>query len=267
MLRNRNKPDLGLTLSIKDEQVIILKTGQEIAKMRRSGEIVASVLKRIGEVARPGVATSHLDKIARRMMKESGGEPSFLGYKGFPASICTSINEVVVHGIPGDRKLSSGDILSVDVGVKLDGYHADAATTFVIGDVPDSAKKLIDVTKDAFFAGLDQARTGNRLGDISWAIQNYVESHNFSVVKVFVGHGIGTQMHEEPEIPNYGRPNSGPLLKEGMVLAIEPMVNEKKAEIEILEDGWTAVTVDGGLSAHYEHTIAITDEGARILTE
>ena len=235
--------------------------------MRRSGKVVASVLRRIGEVARPGVTTAHLDRVARQMMEESGGEPSFLGYKGFPASICTSINEVVVHGIPGSRKLAAGDILSVDVGVALDGYHADAATTFAIGDIPDTAKRLIDVAKKAFFAGFDQAHCGSRLGDISWAIQDYVESNKFSVVRVFVGHGIGTRMHEAPEIPNYGRPGSGPVLKEGMVLAIEPMVNEKGAGVEILEDGWTAVTADRGLSAHYEHTIAITAEGAKILTE
>jgi methionyl aminopeptidase len=216
--------------------------------------------------ARPGVTTKELDAIARDEILRRDGYPAFKGYKGFPGNICTSVNEVVVHGIPSERKLKPGDILSLDVGVKFRDYFADAAVTLAIEKISETAAKLLAVTEKALYAGIEKASPGGRLSDISCAIQETAEAAGFGVVRAFVGHGIGMQVHEEPEIPNYGKPDRGPRLEPGMVLALEPMVNAGTFEVEILEDGWTAVTKDRKLSAHFEHTIAIRRKGAEILT-
>ncbi|MBU1148162.1 MAG: type I methionyl aminopeptidase [Candidatus Omnitrophica bacterium] len=247
--------------------MIEIKNEAEIALIREASRIVRDVLQEIKEIARPGIATEELDKKAEQMIEAANARPAFKGYRGFPASICTSINEQVVHGIPGKRKLVSGDILSVDAGVEKNGFFGDAAITIEIGDsVPDAAKKLIRITEESLWVGIEKAVKGNRLFDISYAIQKYVEDRGYSIVRDFVGHGIGKKMHEDPEIPNFGKPGTGPRLKNGMVMAIEPMVNEGKCEIEILTDRWTAVTRDKKLSAHFEHTVAVTDNGPIVLT-
>ncbi|MCK5547804.1 MAG: type I methionyl aminopeptidase [Thermoplasmata archaeon] len=247
--------------------MIIIKSRREIEKMREAGRLVALLVEDLAGMAREGVPTSELDRYAERWIKEAGGRPVFKGYRGYPASICTSINEEIVHGIPRSRrKLKSGDILSIDVGIQYDGFMGDAAVTLPIGKVNGAKKKLIEVTRRALSKAVEKAVPGNRLFDISHAIQNEAESNGFSVVRAFVGHGIGTSMHEEPKIPNYGRPHTGPKLMPGMVLAIEPMINAGVYEIEVREDGWTAVTADGKPSAHFEHTVAITEEGNEILT-
>ena len=242
-----------------------------IEKMRRSCKAASIVLQKIGGGVKAGVSTMELDKIARRAIEELGGTPSFLGYKlpghpPYPAAICSSINEQVVHGIPDQRTLVDGDIISIDVGIFLDGYHGDNAFTFHIGQISDEAQHLLDVTKASLYKGIEEAKPENRLGDVCHAIQNYVESHGCSVVRDLVGHGIGRSMHEEPQIPNYGRPGSGPRLKPGMTLAIEPMVNASTWDVRILENGWTIVTADNSLSAHFEHTVAVLSDGPEILT-
>ncbi len=246
--------------------LIVIKSHQEIELMREAGKIVAETLARLERAIRPGVTTGHLDNLARKCIKSCNAQPAFLGYHGFPASICASINEEVVHGIPGLKKLKDGDILSIDVGVYYKGYCGDSASTFPVGEVSPLALKLVQVARDAFYQGFAHACPGKYLQDISSAIQNCAESHNFSVVRNFVGHGIGSQMHEEPQVPNYGVPGKGVQLQEGMVLAIEPMVNEGTWEVETLGDNWTVVTKDRKLSAHYEHTVAILENGPEILT-
>ncbi|MBN1526957.1 MAG: type I methionyl aminopeptidase [Candidatus Omnitrophica bacterium] len=246
--------------------MIALRSIEEIESIRKAGAIVAQALETVRKQARAGVTTAQLDAIASGVILSAGGIPAFKGYKGYPANICASVNEEVVHGIPSHRKLKDGDILSVDVGVKLGDYFADAALTVGIGRISGEAERLMRATHDSLQRGIELARPGNRLSDISSAVQQHVEAQGFSVVKAFVGHGIGTRIHEEPEIPNFGKPGKGPRLEAGMVLAIEPMVNAGTYEVEVLEDGWTAVTKDGKLSAHFEHTIAVTDSGARVLT-
>lgn len=246
--------------------LIVIKSHQEIALMREAGKIVAETLARLEKAIKPGVTTGHLDNLARKCIKSFNAQPAFLGYHGFPASICASINEEVVHGIPGLKKLKDGDILSIDVGVYYKGYCGDSASTFPVGEVSPLALRLVQVAKDAFDQGFAHAYPGKYLQDISSAIQSCAEGHNFSVVRNFVGHGIGSQMHEEPQVPNYGIPGKGVQLQEGMVLAIEPMVNEGGWEVETLGDNWTVVTKDRKLSAHYEHTVAILENGPEILT-
>lgn len=247
--------------------MIVLRSGEEINTIRRAGEVVALTLEKIKAHARVGIQTKELDRIAREEILKRNGYPAFKDYKGFPGNICISINEVVVHGIPSERKLKSGDIVSVDIGVKFKDYFADAAITIGVGQIDPEAERLIAVTGKALYAGIDNARIGKRLFDISYSIQNIVESNGFNVVRSFVGHGIGLKLHEEPEIPNFGKPDTGPRLEKGMTLAIEPMVNSGTFEVEILDDGWTAVTKDRSPSAHFEHTIVITDHGPEILTE
>ena len=246
--------------------MIKIKTEKEIALIKEACQIVGQVLREIKKFLAPGVSTEEVDTEALKLIKKYGATSAFKGYAGYPANICTSINEEVVHGIPGKRKLKEGDIISIDVGAKKNGYFGDAAQTFIVGQVPSHIEKLIEVTHDSLHRGIAKARAGNHLLDISNAIQEYAESNNFSVVRKFVGHGIGCKLHEEPEIPNFGKPGFGPLLKPGMVLAIEPMINEGSAEVEILDDKWTAVTKDRKLSAHFEHTICITDREPEILT-
>lgn len=246
--------------------MIIRKTNDQLNLMRLSGKIVAETLLLIEEKVRPGITTAELDRIAEEFITKSGAKPSFKGLYGFPASLCISVNKQVVHGIPGGYVLKDGDIISVDCGALLNGYHGDAARTFGVGAISPEASKLIEVTRDSFFKGIEHAKVGNRLSDISHAIQNYVEASGFSVVKDFVGHGIGRQLHEDPNIPNFGLPNKGPKLEEGMTFAIEPIVNIGKASVMTLKDKWTSVTRDGSLSAHYENTIVILPDGPGILT-
>ncbi len=235
--------------------------------MSASGKLVAEILLEIRNRIKPGVTSQELDQLATRLSLKKKARPAFKGYHGFPFSLCVSVNEEVVHGFPSGRRLVDGDIVSLDFGVYLDGYYGDAALTQAVGQTTPQAEKLIRVTREALFKGLDQVRAGRRVGDISFAVQQYVESHKFSVVRQFVGHGIGKSLHEDPQVPNFGEEGRGILLKPGMVLAIEPMVNAGSSEVEIKADGWTAVTKDRSLSAHFEHTIAITENGSRILTQ
>jgi len=246
--------------------VIIIKSDMEIQYMRNAGRVVAETLAMIEKVIKPGITTAEIDKLAEEFIVSRGAIPSFKGYGGFPASICASINDVVIHGIPSNRELKDGDIISVDCGAILNGYHGDAARTFPVGNISDEAQKLIDVTRESFFKAVDKATVGNRLTDISAAVQKHVEGFGFSVVRDFVGHGIGKSMHEDPQVPNYGTAGKGSKLVHGMVLAIEPMVNIGEYRVKIKPDGWTVVTVDGNLSAHYENTVAITNDGPEILT-
>ncbi len=246
--------------------MIIIKSKREIELMRKAGEIVALALEEIEKHIKPGITTIELDKIAEEFILSRNATPTFKGYRGFPASICASINEEVVHGIPGLRSLKDGDIISIDIGANYQGYNGDAARTFPVGQVSDEAIKLIEVTRQSFFEGIAYAKVGYRLSDISHAIQTHVEKHNFSVVRDYVGHGIGQNMHESPQIPNFGPPGKGPRLRAGMTLAIEPMVNMGGYEVYTLKNNWTVVTRDGSLSAHYENTIAITDGEPEILT-
>lgn len=246
--------------------MIELKSAEQLKLIKAACGIVSAVIVRLRKVIKPGITTEYLSELARDLIIDFGGTPAFKGYRGFPADICTSVNEEVVHGIPSARKLKQGDIISLDIGVKLNGYFGDGAITVGVGKIGDEAKGLIEVTEKALYVGIDQARSGNRLSDISHAIQSWVEANNCSVVRKFVGHGIGSRMHEDPEIPNFGEPGFGPRLKPGMVLAIEPMVTLGTYEVEILHDGWTAVTKDKKLSAHFEHTVAITESGPKILT-
>jgi len=246
--------------------VMNIKSDTELEYMRSAGKVVADTLAMIQEVIKPGITTAEIDKIAEEFILAQGAIPSFKGYGGFPGSICASVNDVVIHGIPNDTVLVEGDIISVDCGAILNGYHGDAARTFPVGSISKEAQHLIDVTKESFFKGIEKAVVGNRLTDISAAIQKHAESFGYSVVRDFVGHGIGTDMHEDPQVPNYGTAGKGPKLVHGVVLAIEPMINMGNYKVKIKPDGWTVVTSDGKLSAHYENTIAITNDGVEILT-
>lgn len=228
--------------------------------------MVAEVFEKLRGMIEPGITTKELDQVAEEYILLKGARPAFKGYRGFPATLCISINEEVVHGIPGQRRLKEGDIVSLDAGVNYLGYFGDAAITFPVGKVDPEAERLLEVTEKALYIGIEKATVGNRLFDISYAIQSWVESHGFSVVRDFVGHGIGRELHEEPQIPNFGMPHQGPRLGKGMVFALEPMVNEGTYEVRVLPDGWTVVTADGKRSAHFEHTIAITDDGVEILS-
>lgn len=247
--------------------MINIKTDEEIEKMRIANQIVAKSLRKLTDMVRENTTTDELDKAAEEMILNEGARPSFKGYRGFPNALCASVNEVVVHGIPGKQKLKNGDIVSLDLGVEYEGYYGDAAITCSVGDVSDDAKRLMKVTREALYKGIENAKAGNHLSDISHAIQEMAESAGFSVVTDFVGHGIGTSPHEDPQIPNYGPKGQGPILKKGMVLAIEPMVNAGTWQVNVLDDKWTVVTDDGRLSAHFEHSVAITDNGPDILSE
>ena len=246
--------------------MINIKSNEEIMLMREAGRIVGRVLQELHNKIEPGVATGQLDKVAADIIKKAEAEPGFLGYRGFPANICASVNEELVHGIPGLRKLNEGDIISVDVGVKYRGFYGDAAVTYTVGEISESTRSLVEVTRKSLEKAIEKVQPGNYLSDISHAVQSYVESHQYSVVRNYVGHGIGSQMHEAPEVPNFGAPGRGPRLREGMVLAIEPMVNAGSWEVETLDDQWTVVTKDRSLCAHFEHTVAVTAEGPKILT-
>ncbi|MGH2663190.1 MAG: type I methionyl aminopeptidase [Actinomycetota bacterium] len=248
--------------------MIIRKSPEEIAKMRKAGRIVADVRARVAAAARPGVTTAELDAVAERLIRKAGAVPSFKGYRGtFPASICASVNDQVVHGIPGDRVLEEGDLLALDFGAIWQGYHGDSAISVFVGEPPSAeAEKLVRVTEESLEAGISEIREGNRLSDIGHAVQQVVEGAGFSVVREYVGHGIGQSLHEDPQIPNFGPPGRGPVLRPGLVVAVEPMVNMGGWKTRVLDDGWTVVTEDGSLSAHFEHTIALTDAGPEILT-
>lgn len=254
--------------------MIIIKSREEIEKIRESGRIVAEVLETLRGFVRPGLTTWALNKKAEEIIRRRKAKAAFKGYRPsfgsgpYPAALCVSINEEVVHGIPSlKRVLKEGDIVSMDVGVEYKGYFGDAATTVAVGEVDERVKELLKVTKEALYKGIEEAQVGNRVGDVSHAVQVHVESHGFSVVREFVGHGVGKDIHEDPPIPNFGEPGQGPLLKHGMTIAIEPMVSMGSGDVKIRDDGWTAVTVDGSWAAHFEHTIAILEEGPRILTE
>ena len=247
--------------------MITLKSSREIEIMRESNRIVAQILAFLSNSIKPGMTTKELDGLAEELTKEKGAVPAFKGYNGYPATLCVSVNEEIVHGIPGPKRLREGDLVSLDMGVKYRGYYGDAAVTVPVGRPSQRARRLLEVTKGALERAIAVAIPGNRLSDISFAIQSYAEGEGFSVVREFVGHGIGKKLHEDPQIPNYGPPHHGPFLKVGMVLALEPMVNMGTWRAELLPDGWTAVTADGSLSAHFEHTIAITTNGPRILSQ
>ena len=246
--------------------MIIIKSNEEIAAMRRANRAAAEALDEVVRAIRPGVTTRELDDIAREGIARRGAKPAFLGYRGYPKSLCVSLNEEVVHGIPGGRTIKEGDVVSLDLGATKDGYVGDLAVTVAVGEVAKGAQELIRVTRESLYRGIEEARVGNRLYDISAAVEAHVKAAGFSVVRQFVGHGIGRDMHEEPQIPNFGKRGTGVRLKPGMTFAIEPMVNVGTWEVKILSDGWTVVTADGSLSAHFEHSIAITDDGPRILS-
>jgi len=247
--------------------MIYIRSQKEIEKIHESNRIVAETLQLLANKIKPGVTTRYLDKIAEDYIFSKSAKPAFKGYNGYPASICASIEEQVVHGIPSERELEQGEIIGIDVGVLKNGYYGDAAYTFAVGEVSEAKRELMKITKESLYKGIQKARAGNHLSDIGNAIQTYVEAHGFSVVRTLVGHGIGANLHEAPEIPNYGEPGKGPELKPGMCLAIEPMVNEGTFEVESLDDGWTIVTADRKPSAHYEHTITITNNGPLILSK
>lgn len=246
--------------------MIVLKTGRELKIMKEACRISAGALQVIGKAIEPGVTTAELDRMAEQYILKEGGTPNFKNYQGYPATACISINNEVIHGIPGSRKILAGDIVSVDLGAKFNGYHGDNAATFACGDVSAEAKRLMDATRESLYEGIQAACAGNRIGDIGNAVQRYVESRGFSVVRQFVGHGIGTQLHEAPEVPNFGNPGRGVRLLPGMTIAIEPMVNVGDPEVKVLSDGWTVITKDGSLSAHFEHTIVVTPDGPQIMT-
>lgn len=248
--------------------MIILKSQAEIEKIRKSNKLVTETLSILKENIREGISTLKLNKIAETYLKKKGALPAFKNYRGYPATLCTSLNEEVVHGIPSAEKtLKKGDLVSLDLGAYYEGYYGDAAISLTVGEVPQEVKQLLKVTEDVLYIGIAQSKPGNYLSNISFAIQQYVESFNFSVVRDYVGHGIGLSLHEEPEVPNFGKPGQGPKLKKGMVFTIEPMVNIGRSKVKLLDDHWTAVTVDHSLSAHFEHTIAITDGEADILSK
>ena len=246
--------------------MIILKSPQEIETMAKAGKIVAEVLKSLKGLITAGATTKEIEQFAEERIRALGGKSAFKGYRGYPSSICTSVNEVVVHGIPSSRKLKDGDIISIDIGVYYEGFYGDAAYTFPVGTIDQETAKLLRVTEEALFLGIGMAVDGNRLYDVSHAIQEHAEKNGFSVVRTFVGHGIGRQLHEEPQVPNFGVAGQGPRLRQGMTLAIEPMVNAGTFDVKVLEDGWTAVTQDGKRSAHFEHTVVVMPNSARILT-
>jgi methionyl aminopeptidase len=248
--------------------MIILKTPTEVEVMAEASKVVAEALEVVRNAVCPGISTDELDRIAEEAIRDQGAVPAFKGYRNYPKTLCASVNEQVVHGIPSKRKLKDGDIVGLDLGAIVGGFYGDSAVTVAVGQIPEATGKLVQVTEEALYLGIQQAVVGNRLTDISHAVQRHVESAGFSVVTEFVGHGIGRQLHEEPQVPNYGKPGQGPRLQSGMVLAIEPMVNMGRSAVRVLEDRWTAVTVDGSLSAHFEHTIAIQPSGApRILSQ
>jgi len=248
--------------------MITLKSKEELKFLREAGQIVAEVLEELREIiiTSSRITTQELDRLAESLILKRRAKPAFKGYRGFPSSLCTSVNEQVVHGIPGPYRLRSGDIISLDLGVKFNGYYGDAAITVTVGEVSDEVKRLLQITEGALYRGIKQAKAGNKLSDISYAIQSYVEENGFSVVRDLVGHGIGKSLHEEPAVPNFGEPRQGPLLKKGMTLAIEPMVNTKSFKVKTKKDNWTVVTADGKPSAHFEHTIAIRGSKPEILT-
>jgi len=252
---------------VRSAPVIILKTPREIEKMREANRVVAEVLAETRERVKPGVTTRELDLFAEERCLKRNARPAFKGYRGYPFSLCTSVNEQVVHGFPSERRLEEGDVISLDFGALHRGFYGDAAITLPVGQVVEEARLLLATTREALYRGIEQCRASGRLYDISAAIQEHAEGRGFSVVRQFVGHGIGRALHERPQVPNYGVAGSGPVLKPGMVLAIEPMVNAGGSEVKVLEDGWTAVTVDGSLSAHFEHSVAITEDGYEILSE
>ncbi|MBE6732378.1 MAG: type I methionyl aminopeptidase [Ruminococcaceae bacterium] len=247
--------------------MVVLKTGRELQIMREACRISAGALKLIGSAVEPGVTTAELDRLAEQYILKQGAKPNFKNYQGYPATACISINNEVIHGIPSEkRKLVNGDIVSVDLGAEFNGYHGDNAATFAVGDVSSDAKRLMDTTRESLYEGIKAACAGSRIGDISYAIQKYVEARGYSVVRQFVGHGIGTKLHEAPEVPNFGTAGRGIRLLPGMTLAIEPMVNLGGYDVKVMPDGWTVLTRDGSLSAHFEHTIAITSDGPQIMT-
>ena len=246
--------------------MIVCKSPAEIERMRAANQLVARILDELAQMVTPGVSTADLDEAAEAKVRAAGAEPAFKGYRGYPATLCASVNEQVVHGIPNRTPLKAGDIVSLDMGVKLDGYYGDSAVTVPVGAVREDVQSLLRVTQEALEKGIAQVRVGGRISDIGHAIQTHVEAHGFSVVREFVGHGIGASLHEEPQIANYGEPGRGPRLAEGMTLAIEPMVNMGKPAVKVLADGWTAVTKDGSLSALFEHTVAVTQAGPLVLT-
>jgi methionyl aminopeptidase len=248
--------------------MIIYRSPKEIEKIRKSCELVAKTVQHLLPMVEPGVSTAELDRAAEAYIRRGGGVPAFKGYRGFPATLCTSINAEVVHGIPSKtRKLKDGDIIGIDCGAIIDGYYGDHAMTVAVGNISVAGKRLLDDTREALEIGIAQAKVGNRLSDISHAIQSYGESHGYGIVKAFVGHGIGTALHEEPQVPNFGPPGRGPRLREGMVLALEPMLNMGTADVSILSDNWTVVTADGELSAHFEHTVAVSENGGIVLSQ
>ena len=246
--------------------MVTIKSARELDLMRKAGEVAGQLLEVAEKAVEPGITTKQLDTVIHKFITSHNAKPSFLGYNGFPASACISINDEVIHGIPCERRIENGDLVSIDVGVLLNGYHADTARTFIAGDATEDAKKLVETTKQCFYEGLAQAVAGNRLGDIGYAIERHAVKNGFSVVYDYVGHGIGTHLHEDPSVPNYGLKGKGMRLAKGMTLAIEPMINQGVPEVKVLKDGWTVVTKDGKLSAHYENTIAITDDEPLILT-
>jgi len=247
--------------------MIEVKNEQELERMRKAGKVTAAVLKRMSELVRPGISTWALDQEAEKIIRSFGATPLFLGYYGFPGSICASVNEEVVHGIPKkDRILKSGDIISIDTGARLDGFCSDAAITLGVGEVSDEAQKLMDVTKKSLYKAIGLVKAGRRLGDVQHAVETYAQQHNMGVVRDYCGHGIGRNMHEEPSIPNFGRPGTGPVLEAGMVLAIEPMLTAGTYKVRELDDDWTVVTQDGSYAAHFEHTVAVTTNGSEIFT-
>ena len=246
--------------------MIVLKSPAEIEKIRRASRIVAEVLYELEAMVLPGATTRDLDRKAEALIRKKGALPAFKGYRGYPCTLCTSINEIVVHGIPSERVLAEGDIIGVDCGAIVEGFYGDAAKTYAVGKADSESERLMRVTRESLENGIQQMVMGNRLHDISWAVQSHAEAAGFTVVKDFVGHGIGRQLHEEPQVPNFGNPHTGVRLAVGMVLAIEPMINQKGPEVKILDDGWTAVTQDGRRSAHFEHTVALTDKGCEVLS-
>ena len=246
--------------------MIICKSAAEIEKLRRSGQLVSRILNETREQVRPGVTTQELEKFVEKRLVQAEARPAFKGYRGYPCCLCASVNEQIVHGIPSSRKLKEGDILSLDLGVIVDGYYGDAALTVPVGAISESLQRLLRVTEESLEKAIDRVRLGNHLGDISAAVERHVTTNGFSVVRDFVGHGIGRELHEEPQIPNFGQPGFGPVLKEGMVLAIEPMVNAGGPGVRVLDDHWTAVTTDGACSAHFEHMVAVTRNGPDVLT-
>lgn len=247
--------------------MVVLKTSRELKAMREAGRISANALKLAGEAVEPGITTWEIDEIVRKYIEGQGAVPSFLGYGGFPASVCISVNNVVIHGIPSKKcVVKKGDIVSIDIGAHFNGFHGDNAWTLPCGDISEEARALLDATRESLFEGIKMAKAGNRIGDIGSAVQRYVEARNYSVVRDFVGHGVGAKLHEDPSVPNFGTPGRGVRLLPGMTIAIEPMVNAGTYEVEILSDEWTTVTADGKLSAHFEHSVAITPDGPQILT-